>query len=81
VLGSVGPLFGQRRGGRGLRELGIVRLFSPRGARAAPLAFEDALDLDGDVFVDGAGVGLLLGHPEFREQIDDRSGLDFEFAR
>jgi hypothetical protein len=59
----------------------IFLVFRPRGARAASLAFENALHFDGDVFVDGAGVSLLLGHPEFREEIDDRSGLDFEFAR
>lgn len=56
--------------------------FVPMDAIAAvTLAREHDFELDGDVFVDGAGVGLFLGHAEFREQIQYCSGLDLEFAR
>jgi hypothetical protein len=35
---------------------------------------------DSSRFVDGAGVGFLLGDADFGEQFDNGLGLDLEFA-
>jgi hypothetical protein len=39
---------------------------------------EEPPQFDGDIFVDGAGVGLLFGYTQLREPVNDLVGLNFQ---
>jgi len=44
------------------------------------LAEQASPDLVGDVFLDGAGVGLFLRNAEFRQKIQDDAGFHLQLA-
>jgi hypothetical protein len=41
---------------------------------------ETAPDFEGDFLFNGAGVGLLLGNAEFRQEIENDTGLDLKLS-
>lgn len=83
-LGQLGG-FGFRAGfrGYGLEKIGLVRLVNPNWLLytvflCSSACCEPVTDRQGSVIFNRTGMGFFLGYTQFRQQVDNRAGFDFQ---